>query len=346
LTEDVLGQLRKLIAPLPRGSKLPTIRQLTSQFGVSQHVLQRAFEQLRSENLVTSHVGKGTFVGGGEGSTAASYRILTLLYQHPYYRGDIVARNIHQRLSIEGHKSLILTYSSSAHAVELLQGGGRFDTCIVQPRSSLIPISLISLLKQRSDHVLIEAFAADQLDVDSVSNDPDKTVRLILDYLERKGHQRVAWITEDGGNYFFERTAQLFDMYCRGANREPDACRIVKGETDVSRLGLRDLAGELAALKGKARKFPFSAVVVASFVDGETILKAFEQIGLTVPDDICVVRIGSPDLVSDHMNRIAVVGRSSTQAAETVLDRMSWRWQNPDAPFRPYYDTPEFVSFD
>lgn len=344
LLDNVLLRLRKVIAPLSHGSKLPTIRQLTVQLGVSQHVLQRAMDQLRAENLVSSHVGKGTFVGQVGPSNDETRRVLTLLYQHPYHRGDIVARNIHQQLSIDGHQSLILTYSNVADVIDLLQGGVRFDTCIVQPRGSMIPVSLIALLKQRAEHVLIEAYSAEQLDVDSVSNDPEKTVRLVVEHLGRHGHRRIAWITEDTGNYFFDRTAQFFAMHGLGAGRTPEECPIVRVPVQRDRAGF-DLAEELRKLKGGSKALPVTAVVVGTFLDGAAIIGGFREVGLEIPRDVAVVRMGSPDLVSDHMETLSVVGRTSRQAADTVLARLAWRWQNPDAPFRPYFDTPQLVTF-
>jgi len=346
LLENVLTRMRKLVASLPAGSKLPTIRQLTGQLNVSQYVLQQAMHQLRAENLVSSHVGKGTFVGQiSAAAESRNRRVLTLLYQNRYRRGDIVAHNIHQRLSMEGHQSLVLTYSNVADVIEMLRGGMHFDTCIVQPRAAPIPISLISLLKQRADNVLIEAYAGEQLDVDSVSNDPEATVRLIVEHLGALGHRRVAWLTEDTGNYFFERTARLFAMYCLGAGRSEEECPIVRAPADPEMLGLRDMTGELRKLAGKGGRMSATAVVVASFSDGATIVQAFRELGLEIPRDIAVVRMGSPDLASDHMDTISIVGRTSRQAADTVLKRVFWRWENPDAPYQPYYDQPVLVSF-
>lgn len=345
LLEALVARLRAQVAQLAAGAKLPPVRQLTAQLGVSQHLLQRAMEQLRAEGLVSSHVGRGTFAGPAVPAGSTTRRVLTLLYEHPYQRGDVMARSIHQQLAIDGHDSLTLTYSNVPHVMELLQGGARYDSCILQPRSSMIPIALLGLLKQRADHLLIEGYAAEHLDVDSVSNDPGTCVALIADHVFGLGHRRVGWITEDTGNYFFERTAQLFRLYCRGAGLSEADCPVVRAATDPDRLGVRDLAGELGRLKDGRGRLPVTALVIASFVDGKGILDAFAKQGLAIPDDVAVVRIGSPDLTSDHEGRITVVGRPSLRAARTVLDRVYWRWQHPGAPFGTHYDQPEIAIF-
>lgn len=349
IQDAVLERLRTLTERSAPGTKLPTVRQLISEYGVSQHVIQAALDRLRGEGLISSHVGKGTFVGRAEAVKTRARSVLTLLYQHPYQRGDVIARILHQRLSIDGHESLVLTYSNAAHVMDILKSGARYDAAILQPRSSTMSVSLLALLKQRAEHVLIEGYAAEHLDVDSVSNDPARTVDLIVGHLFGLGHRRIAWITEDGGNYFFLRTAAFFRAHCAGAGLSTEDCPVIFAETDRDRLGIRDLAsvvqGLPGGLKGGRRRLPFTALVVASFVDGRTILEALDRCGLDTPKDVAVLRLGTPDLEPDHVGRLTIAGRPSSQAAATVLDRLQWRWSNPSAPYQTYYDTPDLAVF-
>ena len=343
IQETVLDRLRALTERSPPGTRLPTVRRLIADYGVSQHVIQAALETLRGEGLISSHVGKGTFVGRANAVKAEARSVLTLLYQHPYQRGDVIARIIHQQLSIEGHESLVLTYSNASHVMEFLKSGARYDAAIVQPRSSIVSVSLLALLKQRAEHVLIEGLALEHLDVDAVSNDPAKTVELIVDHLFAQGHRRIAWITEDGGNYFFLRTARFFQVACRGAGLTDEACPVIFAEADPDRLGIRDLSAAIDGLKLSGGKLPYTALVVASFVDGRTITDALQHCRLETPRDLAVVRLGTPDLESDHIGLLTTAGRPSAQAAETVLKRLHWRWANRSAPWRTYYDSPELV---
>jgi len=345
IQDAVLARLRTLTERAAPGTKLPTVRQMIAEYGVSQHVIQAALDKLRGEGLISSHVGKGTFVGRAEAVKTRARSVLTLLYQHPYQRGDVIARILHQRLSIDGHESLVLTYSNAAHVMDILKSGARYDAAILQPRSSTMSVSLLALLKQRAEHVLIEGHAAEHLDVDSVSNDPARTVELIVAHLFGLGHRRIAWITEDGGNYFFLRTAAYFRAYCAGAGLSTEECPVVFAETDRDRLGIRDLASVVQDLTGTKRRPPFTALVVASFVDGRTIIDALERCGLETPQDLAVLRLGTPDLEPDHVGRLTIAGRPSTRAAATVLDRLQWRWSNPSAPYQTHYDTPDLAVF-
>jgi len=340
LRESALRHIRMILDRSPAGTRLPTVRRLMADLGMSQHVVQLALDQLRSENLITSHVGRGTFVGGTQDPRKQSRSVLTLLFQNPYERGDVIARLVHQGLCVNGQNSLVLTYSDTRQVMEMLNTEASFDTCVLQPRSSTVPISLLALLKQRSEHVLIEGLAAEHLDVDAVSNDPGFCVELAVLHLRERGYHNIIWVTEEGRNYFFARMNQIFAAYCEGLGDAQAGCRIVRAECDPERLGIRDLAGTLASLNLSGVGSGRTAVVIASFVDGRTILQALQKCGLKTPDDIGVLRIGSPDLEADHMGRLTTVGRPSTQAAATVLERISWRWSNPSLPWTTFYDRP------
>jgi DNA-binding LacI/PurR family transcriptional regulator len=102
----------------------------------------------------------------------------------------------------------------------------------------------------------------------------------------------------------------------------------------------------IARLKGNRRRPHHTALVVASFAEGRAVIDALRANGLDTPRDVAVVRLGTPDLDSDHLGRLTIAGRPSTRAAQTVLARLDWRWRNPAAPFRTHYDTPELAVFD
>lgn len=343
--EDVVARLRALVADAPPGTRVPTVRQLMAEYGVSQHLVQGAMTELRAKGVISSHVGRGTFVGRTAGVVQRQRSVLTLLYQHPYERGDRIARLIHQRLSRDGHGSLVLTYSDVAQVIELLRSGRRFDSCILQPRGSTMPVELLALLRQRSNAVLIESQVAEHLDIDAVSNDPARAVTLAVEHLRGLGHRRIAWITEQSGNYFFRRAGAAFEAVRTGAGLPAEAWPLIRAPIAAERLGLADVAAALRTAIERGAVDPVTAVVVASFSEAREILDAFAGLGLRIPSDISVIKLGTPDLDADHLQRLAIVGRPSTQAAETVLRRLYWRWENPGAPFETIYDPPILATF-
>jgi len=342
---EVLDELRNLARTLQPGSRLPTVRQLSARSGMSQHSIQRILSKLSAEGLITTHVGRGTFVGRPptESPSKTSARsVLTLLHQTHYVRGDIIAQIIHQQLTAESHQSLILTYSDPDHASAMLRAGPRFDGCILQPRTSVIPVSLLTVLREIGRFAIIESRAFDQLDVDAISLDPAICCRIVLQHLTRLGHRRIAWVIENRGDYLFERTAILFDSFRLWYGLSEAEAPLVWAARRPNQFGFADLRATIAELFGSPKGVSPTAIVLVTFETGAGILSAFDRLGHSIPRDVSVVRLGSPDIEGEHLGKIAIVGRPSRQAAETVLRRLHWRWENPDAPFGTVYDPPEF----
>jgi DNA-binding LacI/PurR family transcriptional regulator len=343
----VAAEIRRLATTLASGTRLPTVRHLVERFSVSQHTIQTALASLSAEGLIESHVGRGTFVasGGQKHPAAQTRRVLTLLNRTEYERGDVIGQLIHDKLTARGHRSLMLTYSDVADAMSVLKDGPRYDACILQPRTSTIPVRLLGLLKERSDSVLLEMRVVDRLDVDAISNDPAMCCDIILEHLHALGHRRIAWVVEQHEDFFYELTLPLFKAYRRWNGLTEADTPIVMLPKPQRGFGFDDLAAGLAGLFQHGPDKAPTALVLLTFDTAARIVAALQRLGLSVPGDVSVIRIGSPDLETDHGNRIATVGRPTEQTAEVVLRRLEWRWANPSEPFATHFDTPRLERF-
>src|SRR5437763_9599582 len=64
LYRQIVGQVRDLIqsGALPPGHRLPPVRQLAAELGLTRLTVHSAYAELQAEGLVEPHVGRGTFV--------------------------------------------------------------------------------------------------------------------------------------------------------------------------------------------------------------------------------------------------------------------------------------------
>ena len=64
---NLRDELRRIITSgsLRPGERLPTERELSSQFGVARNTVRRALDDLSRSGLIARHIGRGTFVAGG-----------------------------------------------------------------------------------------------------------------------------------------------------------------------------------------------------------------------------------------------------------------------------------------
>jgi DNA-binding LacI/PurR family transcriptional regulator len=344
-SKGLADELRKLVTNMPGGARLPTVRQLMSEYNVSQHLVQSALTQLRADGSVESFVGRGTFVGTRSVSGAPNARsVLTLVYDSPYERSEVIASTLHRALIQRRYESVIVTYHDHLHAMEVLRGGRRYDACVLQPRMSVIHGAVLALLKEVGQNVVIEGQMADGLDVDAISNDPGSCVELTLQHLIGLGHQRIAWVTEDNEYTFFRLCVRFFAAARTFIGLGADVMPVVLAPMSGAERNFQDLAAALRPLFEGAVGATPTAVVVASFSDGATVLGAFEKLGLDVPRDVSVIKVGTPDLPSDHVDRLAIVGRPTFQVTQSVLARLEWRWRNRGAPYETVFDQPVLAT--
>jgi DNA-binding LacI/PurR family transcriptional regulator len=342
---SLADQLRKMVAGMPAGARLPTVRKLMSDHGVSQHLVQSALAQLRAEGAVASHVGRGTFVGArpGPSTTAATRSVLTLVYDSPYERSDVIASSLHRALIQKRYDSMTVTYHDHMQAIDMLRAGRRYDACVLQPRTSVIHASVLALLRDISDSVIIEGQMADGLDVDAISNDPATCVQIALKHLTELGHRRIAWVSEENNQNFFRLCVRFFEAARTLIGADAAAMPALFAPMRKTERNFEDLPGALKPLFDKGAAGAPTAVVVASFSDGATVAGAFEKLGLSIPRDVSVIKIGTPDVPSDHIGRLAVIGRPTDQVTRSVLERLEWRWRHRTAPFETVLDQPAFA---
>jgi DNA-binding LacI/PurR family transcriptional regulator len=343
-SDGLAEELRRLMADMPSGARLPTVRQLMRDYGVSQHLVQSALAQLRSDGSVASFVGRGTFVGSRTLPGAETTRsVLTLVYDSPYERSEVIASSLHRALIQRRYDSMIVTYHDHTHAIEVLRGGRRYDACVLQPRMSMMRGALLALLREIGDVVVIEGQMADGLDVDAISNDPATCVDLTLRHLTELGHRRIAWVSEENDHTFFRLCVRFFEVARGLTGRGSEAMPVVLAPMSRTERNFEDLAGALRPFFEHGPSQAPTAVVVASFSDGATVLGAFAALGLDVPGDVSVIKVGTPDVHSDHIGRLTIVGRPTFNVTESVLARLEWRWRNRGAPFSTVFDQPVLV---
>jgi len=80
INEGTLVQLRAFLAQgeFAQNQRLPPERELCEQLGASRSELRKALAVLESEGAVWRHVGKGTFIGNGNGDTGEKQSIANI----------------------------------------------------------------------------------------------------------------------------------------------------------------------------------------------------------------------------------------------------------------------------
>ena len=74
LYEQLIEQLRRqiVLGAISPDAPLPSVRQLSVELGINPNTVQKAYQELESEDVIYTVGGKGCFVGSRENAAAAN----------------------------------------------------------------------------------------------------------------------------------------------------------------------------------------------------------------------------------------------------------------------------------
>jgi DNA-binding LacI/PurR family transcriptional regulator len=323
------------------GERLPPIRELMRRFGVSQVVVQRAFDTLKAQGLIASEVGRGTYFRGGSrgdqpmaassGSAraAASRSVLLLRRSVSIARGRVLVEALQRRFAADGHRVLEVSYTDPDHARTLLKGLPRFDACVIQSTFRTIPIDLLALLREKSDVLAIDGAALVGTEIEAVGMEWGEPLSHAIALLRQQGHTSIAYATTSQPLFAVQMGRRRFESL---QNSLAD-CKL--HEIVLSQLPDEDYAAALVdAVReraGGAGRPQFTALVAWGIEDGARFKEALAQVGLAVPQALSVVLLGRTDLPNEHGDFFDVVGCSAADQAEYLYQAVRNRWAHPSA---------------
>ena len=197
LRAHLLGQVRRAAV----GDRLPTVRWLMREFGLSQASVQRALAELKASGLIAAEAGRGTFVVGhpshaldeaqpiGAGSQRRSVLILRRLAG--VRRGRVVLDALQRRLTELDYQTLEVAYSDADHARQVLQNLPRFDACVVQNSFETMPIEMLAVVRRKADAIIVDGAWLVGADVDAVGFEWGEPVDRAVALLREQGHRRI-----------------------------------------------------------------------------------------------------------------------------------------------------------
>ena len=76
--KQIVDQIKSMISKnlLQEGDKLQSVREFSKMLGVNVSTIQKAFQQLESEKIIITIVGKGTFITNNFDSIIPNYELI------------------------------------------------------------------------------------------------------------------------------------------------------------------------------------------------------------------------------------------------------------------------------
>ena len=342
--EQFLDELSRGARP---GGRLPTIRELMGRFGVSQMVVQRAFQSLKAKGLITSQVGRGTYFraeGGPAASSAApqagpsasarpqaSRSVLLLRRSISIARGRVVVEGLQRRFTADGHRVLEVSYTDPEHARTVLKGLPRFDACVVQSTYKTITIDLLAALREKCDVVAVDVAALVGTDVEAVGMEWGEPLAAAIALLQKRGHRRIAYATTSHPFLASQLGRRRFDHLKNTlAGIELQSIIVPHLPDEHYEAALADMIKASLASSGRP---PFTAVVAWGIENGAQFRGLLSDIGIGIPSALSVVLLGRTDLANEHADFFDAIGCSVADQVESLYQAINARWTDPSIPY-------------
>jgi len=337
----VLSALYDLIGRLDDGARLPTVRDLMKKHQVSQATVQDALDRLRSEGLLVSQVGRGTYVtrGGsglamrGEANGCSTHldSLLILSNASMNERSIQVQNYIVEEMSRTDAKVVQMSYHHTDHLLEILGSIPSFDAAVLQSHYDSIPIRLLNLLQQKTKALVVDGHSVSGVDIDRVGTDWEDALEMALQHLIQFGHRSFGLLS-------INTMAQPVLAARRAFTRHGAIER--KGFEFLSPIiletvrhpahGVMDAVGAaLTPHRDAEGRLPFTALITMGISDTLGLNQGLLKLGLRWPDDLSVVVLGHRDVPSEHLGVMTIAGSTHGEAAERLVDTIRRRIEQP-----------------
>ena len=335
--------LERLCAQARTGDRLPTVRSLMREFGVSQGVVQRALQGLKDRGLIAAEVGRGTYFLAADGSDPGTPKpaapqpapsrtrsVLVLRRSASVARGRALVEQLQALLQADGHSVLEVAYTDPEHARAALQGLPRFDACVLQSTFKAIPTELLWAVRHRAEVVAVDGLALVGMDVESVGTEWGEPLEAAVDNLQAAGHRAIA----------FAQSAHALLPTQLGLRRLT-ALQLRRTALQLSSLPVPLLPGtgyEDALVQAWTQRWPAgapgapTALVAVGIDDGARLRERLHAAGLGVPQRLSVVLLGRTDITAEHAGFFDTIGCTVADQAASLHAAIVARWSDPQRP--------------
>jgi len=329
----------------PPHSKIPSVKQLVAQYGVSTITAVRVMNELVKSHLAYTVQGKGCFVAGEERRAGALFAagnepaVATL-----YKRIILVMPDVLNEFYGAILKGVLDVVQPLGYTVETYNSESSYTQesmllarCLETPIAGLLlipvfrdrPYQHVLNLRNRGVPVVVIDNRIDAIPLDFVSSDNIGGARTAVQRLLAKGHRRILFVGRGDGRHIAS-VADRFQGY-----REAFAVRgVAVNRKLVVHLGLRADPNRYGTVeqeirervvKWHQRERAFTAVFAANDWIAVIAMLAFRQAGVRVPEDVSIVGFDGSVVGRQQETPLATVKQDAYQlgyhAARILLAR-------------------------
>lgn len=357
---QIEGQLMELIkgGAFEPTEPLPDERSFSASLGVTRVTLRRALAKLEHAGLVYKIRGKGVFprkvVSDASfvrfdvpNRRAVAIAMPELWESHPEQHIRLAEAERLRRGRVEtmvmGHVSEADELAHLARCQEVIRG------VLFHRWGTQASLGNIEAARRFKLHVLVCGNGKERFDTDFVGADVSGCFRRVTEHFIAAGHRDILFVSQ---NVPLEpKAVEVYTDTVRAAGLRPltvgrYACPPFssreRAEVNVMMQGYLETA---AVLRGKLKA---TAIIAESPCCCVGVLKALDEAGVAVPEDVELLAFGDAAEVEDCYGPEGVPFSTFSlpleEIGEKAADTLLWRLDHPDAPRQSHEFEPEFVQ--
>lgn len=339
---DLLRSLTELVERSDHGTRLPTIRNLMRDYRVGQATVQEALAELKAKGLISSQVGRGSYVikDGMESAEqtqqiptspmdAGRRSVLILSNSNMNERCLRVQNQIAEYMCDQGGQVMQMTYTNTDHLLFILKTIPTFDAAILQSHYEVIPVRLLAQLQEKTRALSVDGHTVSGVDIDRMGIDWEEAIDLSLEHLIEKGARRFALITLKSmsqpilsARRYFERLKSRCGVLIETRSLELEE---IVYPTQKVQGAIHNALDHFALTDGS---LSVDALLFLGISDGAGVRDALKAKQIKIPDEVKVVLLGHVDIQSEHLNYFTVAGGSYEDGARTIIEMIEHRLSN------------------
>ena len=323
--------------------RMPTVRELMSQFNVSLATVNRALSELENDGVIVRRQGSGIVAAGTERTVGrllddaeksdagqilfayndypdeSPWRIIHSISQYTRLKKcNIIDCKIYPDTSTEALIRFASSHPDCAGLI-LLVGSDRMDADRLEALGRL-PMKVVVV----DSMYFYPNFLPDNVYV--LSPDPVDCAEKIAEVLIRKGHRRIGYIRNEPRSEYTDLHQKTLSAALKRANVEFGPDRIFSSQIRSWENSL-DAAVQLTQSNlDQIKALGLTALVYKSSNGALVSLRTLEQAGLRVPEEISVIGEGERSLYRYLSPQLTVVspdyGKLSCAAVDIILGNL------------------------
>lgn len=325
--EEIAEILKSQILRSEPGTKLPSVREISQQSGVSHLTVSRAMDVLEQEGYILRRPAMGVFSTLPQKLTSLpdephlKRRILVLVPDEWDMDFPLLLRSV---MAERGHLSVLHRYNLNGSPAGWLPRL-RYDAVAFV---GFCPPEMLSVLNKRQIPFVAQGVQYAHMNVDNTCGDERMVGVMAAQHLMELGHRRLAVLINEPHNPDIEERVRGFMTQSHLAGLEPTMldCNMQWGD-DGRKRAKEVLAGQIE--KGG---LPFTGLFAVTDTGAAAALNACYERGVCVPKHVSVIGCGDRPESAYLCPTLTTLAFDATDRAHGLVDILEKRFEGDRSP--------------